>query len=200
MGDNMRHLSFLQICHHFDSSQSRLWVADMYRKHLNGCFCIIPHTFHCHFIFLFVIFDTNIKKLVSRPEAVVISLPYRAVKLSYQSCLSHSKTFWREENWGKERKTFTLPSGTEASAWPLCWPLCLLQESTSWTSSRPWLVRSWRWRWCRSPIWGMSWSPSSTTWWTGSRDAVAISNRCLMAAKNRFFAQRSTLTHIHPFI
>lgn len=53
----------------------------------------------------------------------------------------------------------------------------LLQGSTSWISSQRWLVHSWRWRWCPSLIWGTSWSPSSMTWWTGSNDAAAISNR-----------------------
>ena len=105
---------------------------------------------------------------------------------------------WTDCLWHKQSAVFR----DKVRAWPLCRPLSLLQGSTSWTSSRRWLVRSWRWRWCRSPIWGMSWSPSSTTWWTGSRDAVAISNR-YTAAKDRFShlkLEQSKVNPLHSYI
>lgn len=68
----------------------------------------------------------------------------------------------------------------KVKAWPLCRSVSFLQVNISWTSSQQWLGRSWRWRWCLNLIWEMSWSPFSTTWWTGSKDAVAILSRYCM--------------------
>jgi len=57
--------------------------------------------------------------------------------------------------------------------------LCVIQETTSPTSSQEWWVPFWVSRWCLRMKFEISWSQFFTTWWTGSRGKMATSNRSL---------------------
>ncbi len=65
-------------------------------------------------------------------------------------------------------------NGVLLSVW-----MCVIQVTTSLTSSQEWWVPSSASPWCLKPRSETSWSQFSMTWWTGSRGKTATLNRSL---------------------